>query len=226
MIMRTINSMIAATFYNLDPNGTYTGKSGMRCVNLLYLYNQANAGHEIYDTATAIKTPEFIKFAAYIIGLYKDRLKKMSMLFNIGGQPRFTNSDRLHTIFLSEFEKATEVFLQSDIYHNNLVKLPEAEVVPFWQGSGTDYALASTSKIQVTVPTGVGENTTTVTASGILGFMFDREALGVCNERQRVTTNYNPKAEFFTNWYKVDTGYWNDWNENFVVFYAADERAA
>ena len=32
---------------------------------------------------------------------------------------------------------------------------------------------------------------------------------------------YNPKAEFFTNWYKVDTGYWNDLNENFVVFYAA-----
>lgn len=61
----------------------------------------------------------------------------------------------------------------------------------------------------------------TVQASGILGVMFDRDALGVCNERQRVTTNYNPKAEFFTNWYKVDTGYWNDLNENFVVFYAA-----
>lgn len=226
MIMRTINSMIAATFYNLSSGGTYTGTSGIRCVNLLYLYNQANTGHEIYDTATAIKTPEFIRFAAYIMGLYKDRLKKMSTLFNIGGQPRFTSSDRMHLILLSEFEKAAEVYLQSDVYHNSLVKLPEAEVVPFWQGSGTDYALTSTSKIQVTVPTGVGEATTTVTASGILGVMFDREALGVCNERQRVTTNYNPKAEFFTNWYKVDTGYWNDWNENFVVFYAADASAA
>lgn len=222
MIMRTINSMIASTFYDLDSGGTYTGKSGMKCVNLLYLYNQAYTSSPIYDVGEAIQTPAFIKFAAYVIGLYKDRLKKMSTLFNIGKQPRFTNGDRLHTIFLSEFEMATEVFLQSNIYHDNLVKLPEAETVPFWQGSGTDYAIGNTSKIQVTVPTGVGDNTTSVTADGILGVMFDREALGVCNERQRVTTNYNPKAEFFTNWYKVDTGYWNDWNENFVVFYAKD----
>ena len=100
MIMRTINSMIAATFYNLSSGGTYTGTSGIRCVNLLYLYNQANTGHEIYDTATAIKTPEFIRFAAYIMGLYKDRLKKMSTLFNIGGQPRFTSSDRFFCLSL------------------------------------------------------------------------------------------------------------------------------
>ena len=217
MIMRTINSMIGSTFYDLSSAGTYTGTSGMRCVNLLYLYNPSYSG----SAADAIKDPDFIKFAAYVIGLYKDRLKKMSTLFNIGKQPRFTNGDRLHLIYLSEFEKASEVFLQSDIYHNNLVKLPDAEVVPFWQGSGTDYAFSNTSKIQVTVPTGVGDATTTVTADGILAVMFDREALGVCNERQRVTTNYNPKAEFFTNWYKVDTGYWNDWNENFVVFYVA-----
>lgn len=220
MIMRTINSMIASTFYNMNSGGTYTGAGNLRCVNLLKLYNDEHSGSEITTLAAAVKSRDFIQFASYVIGLYKDRLKKMSTLFNIGGQPRFTSGDRLHTIFLSEFEKATEVFLQSDIYHNNLVKLPEAETVPFWQGSGTDYAIGNTSKIQVTVPTGVSDGTTTVTADGILGVMFDREALGVCNERQRVTTNYNPKAEFFTNWYKVDTGYWNDWNENFVVFYA------
>ena len=56
--------------------------------------------------------------------------------------------------------------------------------------------------------------------------MFDRDALGVCNLDRRVTTNYNPKAEFFSNWYKFDAGYFNDLNENFVLFYVADEPGA
>ena len=51
--------------------------------------------------------------------------------------------------------------------------------------------------------------------------MFDRDALGVTNLDRRVTTNYNPKAEFYTNWYKMDAGYFNDTNENFVVFFVA-----
>lgn len=30
------------------------------------------------------------------------------------------------------------------------------------------------------------------------------------------------KREFFNNWYKADAGYFNDMNENFVVFYAKE----
>lgn len=57
--------------------------------------------------------------------------------------------------------------------------------------------------------------------TGILGVMFDRDALGVSNLNRRVTTNYNPKAEFYTNFYKFEAGYFNDMNENFVVFFVA-----
>ena len=64
--------------------------------------------------------------------------------------------------------------------------------------------------------------TTETTHSGILGVMFDRNALGVCNLDRRVTSNYNAKAEFFNNYFKFDAGYFNDTNENFIVFYVAD----
>ena len=50
---------------------------------------------------------------------------------------------------------------------------------------------------------------------------FDRDALGVMNNNQRVTTQYNPKAEFTNYFYKKDARYFNDLNENFVVFYVA-----
>lgn len=222
MIMRTINNMIGETFYDLNSAGTYTGTAGnTRCVNLLYMFNTKFSKSLTADAA--VTDPDFIRYAGYIMSLYQDRLKKMSTLFNIGGQPRFTPKERLHTILLSEFAKAAGVYLQSDTFHDTLVKLPESETVPYWQGvkgaaSSNPYDLANTARLDVDLAT---DSSRHVQPTGILGVMFDREALGVCNENQRVTTNYNPKAEFFTNWYKVDTGYFNDLNENFVVFYAA-----
>lgn len=219
MIMRTINNMIGETIANYTTGGgVITNAGNTRCVNLLKMYNDKFNKTLSYEDA--VTDPEFIKFAGYIMGLYQDRLQKMSTLFNCGGQPRFTPKDRLHIILLSEFEKAAGVYLQSDTFHDTLIKLPEAETVPYWQGSGTDYAISKTSKIDI-YPSSVGSSGSAVQQDGIIGVMFDRDALGVCNENQRVTTNYNPKAEFFTNWYKVDTGYFNDLNENFVVFYAA-----
>ena len=60
-----------------------------------------------------------------------------------------------------------------------------------------------------------------VEASGILGVMFDVNAVGVANLDRRVTSHYNAKAEFYTNYYKADAGYYNDLNENFLVFFVA-----
>ena len=117
---------------------------------------------------------------------------------------------------LADFKKAANVYLQSDVFHDNFTELPNAEVVPYWQGSGLDYGFESVSAINI--KTASGED---VEVSGILGVMFDRDALGVTNLDRRVTTNYNPKAEFYSNWYKFDAGYFNDTNENFVVFFVA-----
>ena len=95
--------------------------------------------------------------------------------------------------------------------------MPNAETIPYWQGSGTGYGFSSVSAINVKTASGKD-----VQASGILAVMFDRDALGVTNLDRRVTTAYNPRAEFYTNFYKFDAGYFNDLNENFVVFYVKD----
>ena len=122
----------------------------------------------------------------------------------------------LHVVLLSDFEKSANAYLQSDTYHDLYTALPKAETVPYWQGSGVDYSFEEISKIHVNT-----SSNNEVTVTGILGVMFDRDALGVTNLDRRVTTNYNPKAEFYTNFYKFDAGYYNDLNENFVVFMVA-----
>lgn len=206
LIMRTITNFIALTAAH---------KSALQYVNLLAMYNT-----QFGTTLTASKamtTPEFIRFASMQIGLVQDRMSKMSTLFNIGGKTKFTAKDKLHTVMLSDFQKAAGVYLQSDTYNEKYVSLPNAESVPYWQGSGVAYDFTSISSINVQA-TGQAEATT---ATGIICTMFDSDALGVCNTDRRVSTNYNPKGEFFNNFYKFDASYFNDTNENFVVFYVA-----
>ena len=219
LAMRTINNMIGMTLYSEVPGGTYTGRSGVKAVNLLYLYNQQYSSAPIYDLAKAMATPEFIRFCSYHMGVYEYRMRKISRLFNMGGMARFTPQDRLHFILLNDFAKAADVYNQSDTFHDEFTRLPNAERVPFWQGSGDDYAMSQISSIKITT-----SDNHNIDASGILGVMFDRDALGIANENARVTTHYNARAEFFNNWYKEDASYWCDGNENFVVFYAADAQ--
>ena len=216
LIMRTINNFIAETIYSEYSAGNHSASSGVRAVNLLKLYKDEHADAANLTAEQAIKTPEFIRFASYQMGLYVDRMRVMSTLFNVGGMERFTPTDRLHAVLLSDFEKAASVYLQSDTFHEMYTRLPNAETVPYWQGPGDGYAFGDVSKINIKTS---GDHT--VEVSGILGFFFDRDALGVSNMDRRTTTNWNPKAEFYTNWAKMDAGYFNDFNEQGVVFFAA-----
>ena len=214
LIMRTVNNMVGETMYNEFPSGTYTGASGVKAVNLLYLYNQQYSANLTADSA--IVTPEFIRFASYTMANYIDRLKVLSKLFNIGSESRFTPASKLHIAMLSEFKNGADIFLQSDTFHDTYTALPNADSVPFWQGSGTDYAFSSTSEIKIKTASGHD-----VDVSGVLAVMFDRDALGVSNLEREVRTHYNEKADFWNYFYKEFAGYFNDTNENFVVFYVA-----
>lgn len=205
LVMRTINNFIDTAMQSNNENVK---------INLLEKYN--NQFNKELLAINAIYDKDFIRFASYQIALYADRLQTISTLFNIGGKARFTNKNDLHIVLLSDFAKSAATYLYSDTYNNEFVKLPTAETVPYWQGSGTSYDFSDVSTIKTT------DGETPQTHGGILGVMFDRNALGVANLDRRVTSNYNAKAEFYNNYYKFDCSYFNDTNENFVVFYVAD----
>lgn len=217
LIMRTINNMIGETIHHEIPESSnYSTTSTIKAVNLLKLYNDS---HETTITADkCLDNSDFIRYATYIISVYGERITKISNLFNIGGKDRFTPKDVLRCVLLSDFKKASEVFLKSDLYNEQYATLPESDSVPYWQGSGANYAFNDITKIHIQL---ASDNKTEIQMTGILGVMFDKDALGVSNLDRRVTTNYNPKAEFYTNYYKLDAGYFNDMNENFVVFFVA-----
>ena len=210
LIMRTINNFTGQII---------NSGQAMQKVNLLAEYNTASGQKLTADKALLDK--DFLKFASLVIKKYQARITKMSTLFNQGGTARFTNINDLHTVLLSDFADSAEVYLMSDTYHNDTVSLPQHETVPYWQGSGKKYDFNSISSIDVKIDAG-NKTAKEIKQSGIIGVMFDTNALGVSNLNQRTTTAYNARAEFYTNFYKMDAGYFNDLNENFVVFYIAD----
>lgn len=216
LIMRTINNVI--TRINLKSN---------KVVNLLAEYNGA-FGTSL-TAQTAQKDPDFLKFAAKTIAMYKEYLKSASTLYNEGGYVTFTPEDRLKAIFLSDFAKNMEVYLYGDTYHNEFVKLSGYEEVPYWQGSGTTGSWTDRSTIKGTPEAlnaagtaGTGVVGASVDQSGIVAVLFDEEAAVVCNENYRVTSIYNPRGEYTNYFYKWDAEYLNDTEENVVVFVIAD----
>ena len=205
LIMKTINNMTANV---LDK------KQGLQVVNLLDGYNKTATTK--LTAENALQNADFIKYANLIINTYRDRISKMSTLFNQGQKSKFTPQANQHLVILSDLASASKVYLESETYHDDNVKISNYDVVPYWQGSGKTYSFDDVSSIDVAIKD--GKSTKEVKASGILGVLFDTNAVGVTCQNQRVTTNYNPRAEFYTNFNKFDAGYYNDLNENFIVF--------
>lgn len=207
LIMRTINTMIAECIH----------AGGTKAVNLLALYKSEVDSKSTLTASDCLYSKDFLRFASAKVMLYSNRLEVMSRLFNVGGKARFTPKEYQRIVLLDVFVTQSATYLDSDTFHNELVKLPNADIVPYFQGSGTDYSFSEVSKIDIKSASGAE-----VKQSGILGIIFDRDALGVSNPERRVTTHYNGKAEFYNNFYKHDASYFIDLNENAVVFYVAD----
>ena len=184
-------------------------------VNLLALYNT-----ETSSTLTAencLFNADVLKFCSMQINLYTNRLASMSTLFNDEDVERHTPKDAQVVNVLSDFSARMDVYLQSDTFHNELTKLPNYKPVPYWQGSGTSYAFADTSKVIVNY-----DGTNDVTVNGVIAVIYDREAMGVTVDNKRTKSIYNPREEYTNYFYKADMGYYNDMSENGIVFYIAN----
>nr|DAG32761.1 MAG TPA: major capsid protein [Caudoviricetes sp.] len=228
LTMRTINNFIGAAIYSSfksKEENVISAGSKPRAVNLLYLYKLINPTTTV-TAENCIYDKDFLRFASGHIGEVCDRLRKPSKLFNAGDEARFTPEELQKLVLLSKFERNCHSYLYGDTFHDDEVRLPKAETVTFWQGSGTDFDFGSISDVDVNIKDVFNDTPTVggieIHTAGVLGVLFDREALGVCNKENRVTSNYNALAEFTNYYYKSDAEYFNDYDENFVVFYVAE----
>ena len=221
---RLVNNMIATTVNASFPNvadNNYSGMTSVKAINLLYQYNTdyGLTGGSALTTSNCLLSADFLKYASLQIEKTLSRMTRISTLFNIGAQPRFTPRDKQHLILLSDFKAASDCMLQSGVFHDQYTALPNATEVPYWQGSGTGYALSSVANVHVEIPS--GGSTKEINVGYVLGCAFDDDALMLACLDERTTSNYNAKAEFTNYWRKVECGLLQDNNENFVLWYIA-----
>ena len=211
MSKRTLNNLIAQKIH---------AKSNV--VNLLKDYNTAYT--KTLTAATCLSDQDFLKYCAKTIMMYKKYIGEASMLYNNDGYVTFTPEDRLEFTVLSEFSKDLQVYMYADTYNKEFVQLDGYSEVAYWQGSGTNNAFNEISKIDVKALTADGTEFT-VSQTGVVAVMYDRDAAAICNENARVTSIYNPKAEYWNYFYKYDCAYMNDTAENCIVFIIDDAAA-
>ena len=205
LIMRTINYRIGKT---------YTKGLASQKVNLLQGYNTAS-GKEL-TVANCFQDEGFLKYAIAEIKNYQDRLKLPTSVFNDKKEEAFTPAQNQKLVLLSDFKNTVDTHLIPVVQNSENLTL-SCETVPYWQGSGKTFSFADISKIDVTLDSA----SETAKVGGIVGILFDDEALKVGNLNQYVTTNYNAKGDFYTNYYKEQSGFFVDLAENFVIFYVA-----
>ena len=204
LIMRTINYRIGKT---------YTKGLASQKVNLLAGYNAASG--KSLTTADCFQDEGFLKYAIAEIKNYQDRLKLPTSVFNDKKEEAFTPVQNQKLVLLSDFKNVVDTHLIPVVQNSENLTL-SCETVPYWQGSGANFSFADISKIDVTLDT----TSEKAQVGGIVGILFD-EALKVGNLSQYVTTNYNAKGDFYTNYYKEQSGFFVDLAENFVIFYVA-----
>ena len=205
LIMRTINYRIGKT---------YTKGRASQKINLLAGYNAAS-GKEL-TTANCFQDEGFLKYAIAEIKNYQDRLKLPTSVFNDKKEEAFTPAQNQKLVLLSDFKNTVDTHLIPVVQNSENLTLT-SETVPYWQGSGANFSFADISKIDVTLDTASEK----AQVGGIVGILFDDEALKVGNLSQYVTTNYNAKGDFYTNYYKEQSGFFVDLAENFIIFYVA-----
>ena len=216
-----INNMIAQTIHADFPNTAsenYNANSYARSINVLKLYNDATGSSLTVENCR--QSAEFLKFFVKLVMNTYDRLQDMSKIFNIDGEDTFTKAEDIDLVVLSTVANDIKVNMQSDVYHKDLVSLPNYETVPYWQASGTSYDESVIGEIKVTIKTG-DDTTATVELPGILGVMFDKNAIGINCEKRKTTTFYHPDLDQTKFFDKYFAQYYNDFSENFVVFYVA-----
>ena len=190
--------------------------------NLLSEYNTAHPGATL-TVAKALESADFLKYASKEISRTIENMGKMSTVFNVEGYETFTDKSEMVVEMNTEFAKATDMYLQADTFHNELVALPGYTSVPFWQTSGKTFAFADTSAISIThddFVSATNENGT-VAQGGIICFLHDIENVAAYFGRRRTWEMYNPRAEVINHGEKAEKGFAVDNHANAMVFYIA-----
>lgn len=186
-------------------------------IDLAALYN-AETGQSAGTLAAALNDKTKARFIAQKMTFFRELMTEPSKLYSASGT--FWNHTPLEDsrlIVIADVDSALRFNVYGDTYNEEFVRLNNYKVVPFWQSSGKSNDLDDRSGIVIKTSNG-----NYVSRNGIIGVLFDRDAAMIANEEPDVRTQYNPDGNFTNYFYCADCSYYNDFDENAIVFVWGD----
>lgn len=189
---------------------------GGKARNLLSEYNTKYT--KTLTVEEALVSADFLRYASMEINRTVDNMGIMSTAYNKAGYSTYTSKDNMVVEMLAQFASASDMYLQSDTFHNELTQLPNYEKIPFWQSSGNSFAFADCSKISIKHDDLDSEE---VVQGGIICFIHDVENVACYFGNRRSWEMFNPRSEVMIHGEKAEKGFAVDEHANAVVFYIA-----
>lgn len=215
LTMRGINGFIAEKLYR-----------GSGVIDVLTPFNTETSANLTLDSMT--QSEDWNRYAAYKILQTKKRMLPATNIFNCqteAGYETSTPPEYMRFVLHSDIAESINVYLNAVTFHNDFNDIGSYDSIPMWQTPGTEFQRAATTRINVDLPSNIDREQSeavTIDRIGIIGVMFDIDAVVINNQNERVTSAYNAQGEYYNNFFKIDTMIYVDLDENGAVFVAGD----
>lgn len=195
-------------------------------IKLVTRYNGLHTGATVPTGWEALNDDKFTAFVLETIANVEDEVKRFTSVYNNHEHVTFSNDSRL--ILLSKFANRAKFGVRANTYNEQLLGIGDYERISGWQAVSqansdpfapetlSSIALTSDSatKVGLTVP----EGATGVTLSNIIGFLYDRYALGISLDKKKVTTSYTASQDKYNTYHHNIINYIIDDNFPMVAF--------
>lgn len=206
----------------------YASSQGARGLHIFDFVE--NYVKEMGDPTQAMTVEQFLAdkkgllYASEKIRTFKQYFKRMSTSFNTAQYKRFTPEERMVLQILTAFEERLNTVALSDTYHDDIVSMPNYQSIAYWQGEGSDkgaFTFDELSKIDVQI-----DGNTTITQSGIVGFLCDKWAILHTIKSRRVAAKVFEPEDLTQYYYQFNDMYMNNLTMNALVFVLKDYTPA
>lgn len=195
-------------------------------IKLVSRYNDLHTGATVPTGWAALNDDKFTAFVLETIANVEDEVKRFTSVYNNHEHVTFSNDSRL--ILLSKFANRAKFGVRANTYNEQLLGIGDYERISGWQAVSqadsdpfapetlSSIALTSDSatKVGLTVPEGAKG----VTLSNIIGFLYDRYALGISLDKKKVTTSYTASQDKYNTYHHNIINYIIDDNFPMVAF--------
>lgn len=197
---RTIANLIGEKIYN------------SKFVDLKAEYEATGATGVPETLEGALTDKNILRFIAQRMTFNREMMTEPSTLYTDGTFYNHTPVEDSRLIVLSDLDSGLKFNLYGDTYNEEFVKLDNYKTIPFWQENSKDSAAV---RAALNIITSANHS---VKQGYILGILFDRDAAMVCNEEPEVRAQYNADGNFTNYIYAYDCSYYNDFDENALVY--------